>query len=163
MDLNNHTMQMGQTPPLQFLDNNNVQNNNVEMSNMTFNINTTPASQNTVFEFYLPLPNDTIYHITYQFTKLHSSEIARRLNDGINLSNVTDYQFPHHHYIHSLIKQQILPPVDSQLQSFDTMIQPASSQEYVDNDVNNATLNAATYNMQDTGYDGIPPNQVPKN
>lgn len=76
MNLNNYTTldDMNQSAPLQFLDNNNLQNNNVEMSNATLNISTIPAPQDSVFEFYLPLPNDTIYHITYQFTKLHSLE-----------------------------------------------------------------------------------------
>jgi hypothetical protein len=163
MNLNNYTTyttldDMDQTTPLQFLDNNNnLQNNNVEMSNETLNISTIPAPQNTVFEFYLPLPNDTIYHITYQFTKLRSLEIARRLNNGINLSHITDYQLPHHHHIHSLIKQQILHPVDYQSQPFDTMTPQTCAD--VDDNVNNATLN--TYDTQDTVYDGITPNQAP--
>ncbi|GBC03427.1 hypothetical protein RclHR1_05110010 [Rhizophagus clarus] len=163
MNLNNHTtqndfnLQMDQTAPLQFLGNDDIQHNNVEMSNTTLNISNT-VPQDTVFEFYLPLPNDTIYHITYQFTKLHTSEIARRLNNGINLSHITDHQLPHHYYIHSLIKQQILP-VDYQRNSIQLQPLDSTPQAYVDNNIiTNATLNETTYDMQDTGYDGIPPN-----
>ncbi|CAB4387590.1 unnamed protein product [Rhizophagus irregularis] len=88
---------------------------------------------------------------------LRSLEIARRLNNGINLSHIIDCQLPHHHHIHSLIKQQILHPVDYQSQPFDTMTPQTCAD--VDDNVNNATLN--TYDTQDTVYDGITPNQAP--
>ena len=124
--------------PLQIPNNNNELNNvqhtsinNVGMSNPTLHIH-----QNTTFEFYLPLPNDTrVYHVTY--TELNSFDIARRLNNNINLSHIADYHLPHHHNIQSLIQQlihqqvqqQVQQPVESQIyqpnstqhQSFDTM------------------------------------------
>jgi hypothetical protein len=64
---------------------------------------------NNTFEFYLPLPNDgRIYRVTYN--TLHLSEVARLLNNNINLSHIPDYEFLHHYNIHSLIKQQFVGP-----------------------------------------------------
>ncbi|PKK63847.1 hypothetical protein RhiirC2_788330 [Rhizophagus irregularis] len=58
--------------------------------------NTTSAPQNITFEFYLSLPNDTrIYHVTY--TELNSMEIARLLNNRIDLSHIPDHQLPFHY------------------------------------------------------------------
>ncbi|PKY46263.1 hypothetical protein RhiirA4_461086 [Rhizophagus irregularis] len=69
--------------------------------------NTTSAPQNITFEFYLPLPNDTrIYHVTY--TELNSKEIARLLNNRIDLSHIPDHQLPFHYNVHHLIRQQIV-------------------------------------------------------
>jgi hypothetical protein len=93
--------------PLQILDNGNknIQNNfinNAGISNLnTPNINnintintTTSMPQNTTYEFYFHLPNDTrIYHVTY--SELHPSENIRLLNNSINLSHIPGYQFPH--------------------------------------------------------------------
>src|SRR6266498_2937096 len=127
---------------------------NVRTSNTilgTLHTNTTtpapPTPQNTTFEFYLPLPNDTrIYHVTYR--ELDSLEIGQLLNNSINLSHVPYYQFPHHYNVQSLIQQRIVqPPIDYQQstvqqQSFDTMrIQPVF-QEYSGNNAYDATLNS---------------------
>src|SRR5436190_19797123 len=105
--------------PSQIIDNNNENfqhTSNVGMSNMILDTNTTApaAPQNTTFQFYLPLPNDTrVYHVTYR--ELDSSEIAQFLNNSINLSHIPYYQFPHHYNLQSLIQQRIVqPPVDYQ-------------------------------------------------
>ncbi|RIA86369.1 hypothetical protein C1645_779878 [Glomus cerebriforme] len=142
-------------------DNNNTNNNefcfqqndNVRMSNVN---PTTPTSQPT-FEFYLPLPNDTrIYHVTY--TELDSSEIARLLNNNINLSHIPDHQFPHHHKVQYLIQQRIQPPIyhhhhhHQPQQSFDVTrkIQPISK-VYLNNNVYNLASNEPIPNdMQNT-------------
>ncbi|CAB4482574.1 hypothetical protein RhiirA5_476215 [Rhizophagus irregularis] len=79
-----------------------------------------PASQNNTFEFYLPLPNDThIYHVIY--TELNSTEIARLLNNRIDLSHIPNHRLPYHYNVQHIIRQQITIPQ----QSFDTMdVQP---------------------------------------
>ncbi|GBB83876.1 hypothetical protein RclHR1_10540002 [Rhizophagus clarus] len=102
-------------------------------------ITTDPALQNNTFEFYLPLPNDIcIYHITY--TELNSIEIARLLNNRIDLSHIPNHQFPYHYNVQHLIRQQIIQQsVVSQQstilqQSFDTIDNNQSIfQEYSDN------------------------------
>jgi hypothetical protein len=130
--------------------------NNVGMSNTP---NTAaPAPQNDIFEFYFPLPNDTrIYYVTY--TELHPLENARLLNNSINLSRISDHQFPHHYNIQSLIRQQIQQQVQQlvykqnnvQQQFFDTTIQPTSQ---VCSDNNNA-YNAASDSVNETISDNI--------
>ena len=55
----------------------------------------------TIIEFYLPLPPRVRY------TALQLIEVAQLLNNGIDLSHISDHQFPHHHNIQSLIRQQI--------------------------------------------------------
>ncbi|GBB84156.1 hypothetical protein RclHR1_01080012 [Rhizophagus clarus] len=86
--------------PLHILNNNNNDQqtfvNTVRMPNTFIIDTTTPTFQNDTFEFYLSLPNDTrIYYITY--TELHQLEIARLLNNSINLSRIPDHQFPNHY------------------------------------------------------------------
>ncbi|PKY48329.1 hypothetical protein RhiirA4_525003 [Rhizophagus irregularis] len=147
-------------------NNNNDQHtsiNNVEMSN-AFIINTLPALQNDTFEFYFPLPNSArIYYVTY--TELHPLENARLLNNNINLSRISDHQFPHHYNIQSLIRQQIQQQVQQpvyqqnnvQQQFFDTTIQP-TSQVYSDNNTyDTASISVSgtvSYDMQDTRNTG---------
>lgn len=124
-------------------------------------INTTATSvpQNTTFEFYLS--NDTsTYYVTY--IELNSSEIARLLNNNINLSHIPDFQLQHHRDIQSSIHQQIRKqtqrPVHEQntIQPFNTMIM-TTTQAYSDNVNNNAVSNLSDGTipdyMQDTGYD----------
>jgi hypothetical protein len=61
-------------------------------------------TQSTTFEVYFHLPNDTrIYRVTY--SELHPSENIRLLNNGIDLSHIPDYQFPHHYDVQSSIRQ----------------------------------------------------------
>ncbi|CAB5180817.1 unnamed protein product [Rhizophagus irregularis] len=155
--------------PSHFLDNNNNDqqtpiNNNVGMSNTN---TITPTLQSDTFEFYFPLQNDArICYVTY--TELHQFEIARLLNNGINLSRIPDHQFPHHYNIQSLIQQQIQQQVQQpvyqqnsvQQQSFDTIIQP-TYQVYSDN--NNTYNNASNSvngtipdNIQDAGFQNSP-------
>ncbi|GBC09212.1 hypothetical protein RclHR1_00870003 [Rhizophagus clarus] len=114
-------------------------------NNFVNNTNTTPPTlQNNTFEFYLPLPNDTrIYHITY--TELNSTEVARLLNNRIDLSHIPDHRFPYHYNVQHLIRQQIgQQSVGYQQntiprQSSDTMnIQPIF-QEYSDNSTYNVS------------------------
>src|ERR1041384_2460698 len=58
------------------------------------------------FEFYLPVPNDTrIYRVRY--TALRLFEVARLLNNCIDLSHISDNQLSHHYDVQSLIQQQI--------------------------------------------------------
>ncbi|CAB4493037.1 hypothetical protein RhiirA5_419288 [Rhizophagus irregularis] len=109
-------------------------NNSINNSNSI-----SPAPQNNTSEFYLPLPNDTrIYHVTY--TELTSTEIARRLNNGIDLSNIPNHRLPYHNNVQRLIMQEIIQQsVDYQQntiprQSFDTMdIQPIFKEHPDDN------------------------------
>jgi hypothetical protein len=116
--------------------------NNKAMDQTGNNFNNTntivPTPQNNTFEFYLPLPNDTrIYYVTY--TELNSTEIARLLNNRIDLSYIPDHQLPYHYNVHRLIReeigqqsvgyqQNIIPQ-----QSSDTMIIQPNFQEYSDN------------------------------
>ena len=148
MDSNNHTTQdysnlstdqIGNSfIPLQILDN----NNSVGMFNTNLNTNTaTPAPQNEIFEFYFHLPNDArIYRVTY--SELHPSDNVQLLNNGINLSHIPDYQFPHHYNLQPLIQQQIQQRVQQpvfyqqntiQQQSFDNSSTQPTSQIYSDN------------------------------
>jgi hypothetical protein len=162
--------------------------NNVEIFN-TYNNTATLASQNVTFEFYFPfsLPNDTrIYHVTYQYTELHPLENARLLNNSINLSHISDHQFPLHNNIHSLIQQQIQQqfqqPVYQQntesniqqqfqqsvyqqnterntQQQFSDIIQ-STSQEYLNNSAydtaSNSQNGAISDNIQDVGFQNSP-------
>jgi hypothetical protein len=123
-------------------------NINTLNTNSTNNVAAASMTSNTVFEFYFHLPNDTrIYRVTY--TELHPSENIRLLNNGINLSHIPDYQFPHHCNVQSFIRQQIQQRVQQpvQQQSFDTTRTHPTSQMYSD-----AT---SVDNMQDMGYDGV--------
>jgi hypothetical protein len=80
-------------------NNDNSINNHVGISNSN---NTVPSN---TFEFYLPLPNDTIYRVTY--TQLHSFEISTLLNNGVDTSHIPDSHFPYHQNVQSFIRQQI--------------------------------------------------------
>jgi hypothetical protein len=81
---------------------------NLDQTANTFAV--APTLRNAIFEFYLPLPNG---RITY--TELDSLEIARLLNNRIDLSHVPDDQLPRHHNIQSFIQQQFLQqPIDYQ-------------------------------------------------
>ncbi|RGB41679.1 hypothetical protein C1646_810528 [Rhizophagus diaphanus] len=194
MDSNNqntqdyYNLQMDQTgnsfTTQQILNNNNNENiqhtlinnggvPNTDLNTLHTNTNhTTLASQNTIFEFYFHLPNDTrIFHVIY--SELNPSENVQLLNNGINLSHIPYYQLPHHYNVQSLVRQQIQQRVQHhtvyqqndriQQQSFDTT-QPTSSQVYSNNDTNNNTYNAASIsangivsydNMQDMGDTGF--------
>ena len=141
-------------------DNKNFQlTSDVGMSNTnldTSHANTTsPSPKNTIFEFYLSLPNDTrIYHITYR--ELDSLEIGQLLNNRNDLSHIPHYQFQHHYNVQSLIQQRIVqPPIDHkqnivQQQSFNTMNVRPIFQKHSDNNDNNA------YDATDATL--IPPN-----
>ncbi|GBC02823.1 hypothetical protein RclHR1_04840006 [Rhizophagus clarus] len=147
---------------LQIFNSGSVQHNlndNIGVSNInlnTLNINTinteTSTSQNATFEFYLHLPNDTrIYHVTY--SELHPSENIRLLNNGINLSHIPVDQFPHHHNVHSLIRQQIQQRVQQpvQQQSFDTARTQDTPQMYLES----TSIGNTFSNMQEMGYAGV--------
>lgn len=102
--------------------------NNNENSSINFHVEIS-NSNNTLspktFEFYLPLPNDTIYRITY--TQLHSFEIATLLNNGVDISHIPDSHFPYHQNVQSFIRQQIHQRVQyihqpqQRSQTFDTI------------------------------------------
>ncbi|CAG8653034.1 uncharacterized protein OCT59_003534 [Rhizophagus irregularis] len=157
--------------PLQVLDNRGneiiqhtlINNDNVEIPNINLNtlhdtidtlntLNTaTSMTQNTIFEFYFHLPNDTrIFHVTY--SELHPSENIRLLNNSINLSHIPDYQFPHHYNVQSLVRQQIQQRVQ---QPFDIMRSQPTPQVYLET---TSTGNIFD-NMQDMVYDGVPNDQ----
>ncbi|GBB89013.1 hypothetical protein RclHR1_15650001 [Rhizophagus clarus] len=143
------------TIPRQSFETTNIQPIFQEYSdNSTYDVSSIPLAQqpadyqqNTIpqqsfdairFEFYLPLPND-IYHITY--TELNSIEIARLLNNRIDLSHVSNHSNQYHCNVQNLIQQQnFQQPVGYQQdivpqQSFDTMhIQP-TFQEYSDDNI----------------------------
>ncbi|CAB4408112.1 unnamed protein product [Rhizophagus irregularis] len=157
MDSNNHTIQdysdfpMNQTEnsfaPLQVLDNRGnetiqhtlINNDNVEIPNINLNtlhdtidtlntLNTaTSTTQNTIFEFYFHLPNDTPL---------------------TNLSHIPDYQFPHHYNV-PLVRQQIQKRVQ---QPFDIMRSQPTPQVYFET---TSTGNIFD-NIQDMVYDGVP-------
>ena len=128
------------------------------------NLNTStaiPAPQNTTFEFYLPLPNGRIYYVTY--TELSTLEIARHLNNRIDLSHIPDDQLSHHHNLHSFIQQQFLQPVDYQQQNniqqqqcFDSQPTPqVYSDNTVYNEVSIPSNEAISDDIWNTGYDEI--------
>ncbi|RIA96698.1 hypothetical protein C1645_815007 [Glomus cerebriforme] len=104
----------------------------------------TPALQN-VFEFYLPLSNDTVYHVTY--TKLHSFDIAQRLNCGVNASQ-------YHQNLKQLIQQQIQKQQQQVQQPVDFI-----RQQYTDNVTYSSA--AMPLNAQDTGNGGSDINTAP--
>ncbi|RIA97129.1 hypothetical protein C1645_314545 [Glomus cerebriforme] len=141
--------------PSQIADNNNFQQtSNVNMPNTNSTIlhdNTVAPPQNTTFEFYLPLPNDTrVYYVTY--TELDSLEIARRLNNGMNNGmNISPFHYNIQSLIHQLIHQ--IQQQNIQQQSFDNISQ--MSQMYVDNNAHNTasveTISVDNHDMQDAG------------
>ncbi|GBC08970.1 hypothetical protein RclHR1_08510006 [Rhizophagus clarus] len=115
-------------------------------NNFSNNTDTTaPEPQNNTFEFYLPLPNNTrIYYVTY--TELNSIEIARLLNNRIDLSHVPNHQLPYHYNVQHLIRQQIVPRQQQIVgyqqntisrQYYDTMDNHPISQEYSNNNAYN--------------------------
>jgi hypothetical protein len=110
----------------------------------------------TTFVFYLPLPNDTIYRVTY--TQLHSFEIATLLNNG-------DSHFPHHQNIQGLIRQQIYQRVQQQpqqqSQTYDIIpnsqvdMIPSNSQVNSNNNISNYMIpsnEAISENTDTTNY-----------
>ncbi|CAB4380963.1 unnamed protein product [Rhizophagus irregularis] len=115
----------------------------------------TLAPHNTIFEFYFYLPNDArIYHATY-----YPSENIRLLNNGINLSHISDYQLSHHYNLQSLIRQQIQQQVQHDLivyqqnsihqQTFDTT--HPISQVYLNNNYYNTVANGTvSYDVQNS-------------
>jgi hypothetical protein len=136
--------------PSQIVDNNFQHNSTNNVDNVGTSV-TNLAPQNITYEFYLPLPNEgRIYYVTY--TELDTLEIARHLNNRIDLSHIPNNQFSRHYNIQSLIHQQfqqVQQPVNQQQQSFNNMTQVYSN--YNDSNEN------ITDNMQDTGYDEVRP------
>ncbi|CAB4496093.1 unnamed protein product [Rhizophagus irregularis] len=116
---------------------------------------TTLAPHNTIFEFYFYLPNDArIYRATY-----YPSENIRLLNNGINLSHISDYQLSHHYNLQSLIRQQIQQQVQHDpivyqqnsihQQTFDTT--HPISQVYLNSDYYNTVANGTvSYDVQNS-------------
>ncbi|CAB4435142.1 unnamed protein product [Rhizophagus irregularis] len=170
---NNQNTQDYYNLPIDQIGNNNenIQHtliNNVGVSNTNLNTLHSVPHNNNKFEFYFYLPNDTrIYRVTYSYSELNPSENVQLLNNGINLSHIPDYLFPHHYNVQSRIQQQIQQQVqhsniyqqnDIQQQSFDTT-QP-TSQEYSNNDIYNAAVDGTvSYDMQDmevTGFQNSP-------
>lgn len=167
-----HTTPMDQTNfvPSNINDNNeNFQhasnpNINLDTSQISSNNMTTPPLQNITYEFYFPVPNDTrVYHVTY--TELNSIEIARRLNDRIDLSHLLNHQFPYHYYIQHSIRQQIVQQSGGYQQNiipqqtFDTMnIQP-TFQEYSNNNAYDAAPVPPNSSEDTIGYNGVQLNQ----
>ncbi|EXX53879.1 uncharacterized protein OCT59_027322 [Rhizophagus irregularis] len=178
---NLQTDQTENSPSPQQISNNNNNNeniqhtliNNVGVSNTNLNTlhintinSTTLAPNNTTFEFYFYLPNDTrIYRVTY--SELNPSENVQILNNRINLSHVPDYQLPYHYNVQSLIRQQIQQQVQHpivyqqdniQQQYFDTT-QP-TSQVYSNNDTYNTTSisvdGTVSYDMGNMGFQNSP-------
>ncbi|PKK69672.1 hypothetical protein RhiirC2_866607 [Rhizophagus irregularis] len=123
-----------------------IRNNFINNSNAI-----APAPQNITFEFYLPLPNNTrIYHVTY--TELNSTEIARLLNNRIDLSHIPNHRLPYHYNVQHLIRQQITIPQ----QSFDTMNVQPIYQEYSDNNAFDLSLILPIQQSVDYQQDAIP-------
>ncbi|GBC10546.1 hypothetical protein RclHR1_09700005 [Rhizophagus clarus] len=143
-------------------DNNyNATNLNSSYLNTSNNVNiATYMSQNTTFEFYFHLPNDTqIYHVTY--SELHPSENIRCLNNGINLSHIPDNQFPHHYNVQSLIRQQIQQRVQQpvQQQFYDIAMTQPTSQTYSET---TSVGNISDNDMQDIPIKNKCPDNVQK-
>ncbi|GBC09688.1 hypothetical protein RclHR1_09040007 [Rhizophagus clarus] len=98
----------------EFIDNNNNEPSYRQTSNVGMpsrNHNSGPATSGPkTFEFYFPLSNDTndtrIYYVTY--TELNSLDIARRLNENIDLSHIPNYQLSNHHNVQNSIQRQIV-------------------------------------------------------
>jgi hypothetical protein len=99
---------------------------------------------NIRFEFYLPLPNDEyIYHVTY--TELNLREIARFLNNRIDLSYIPD---------HRLVQQSVGYQQDTvSQQSFGTTDIQSTLQEYSDN--NDASSVPPNSSEDISRYDGV--------
>jgi hypothetical protein len=120
--------------------NNNDDNNINYLSNPSY-IDT--------FEFYLPLPNDTVYRVTY--TRLHSLEIATLLNKGVHHQNVQRQQ------ICQQVQQHIHQP-QQQSQTYDTIpnsqvdMTPSNSQVYSSNNIYNNVIPSNEAITEDTGY-----------
>uniref|UniRef100_U9SVX6 Uncharacterized protein n=1 Tax=Rhizophagus irregularis (strain DAOM 181602 / DAOM 197198 / MUCL 43194) TaxID=747089 RepID=U9SVX6_RHIID len=83
-----------------------IPNNNDNSINYHVGIyNSNDTVPSNTFEFYLPLPNDTIYRVIY--TQLHLFEISTLLNNGVDTSHIPDSHFPYHQNVQSFIRQQI--------------------------------------------------------
>jgi hypothetical protein len=130
---------------------NNNDNNNINYLSNPCNI----VPQNT-FEFYLPLPNDTVYRVIY--TQVHSFEIATLLNNSVDISNIPDSHFPHHQNIQSLIRQQIYQRTQQtqhiyqpqqQSRTYETM---PNSQVYSNNNTYNNLIPSNEDTTEDTRY-----------
>jgi hypothetical protein len=178
MNSNNQTAQNYSNLPMG--NNSNEQHNII---NDVFINTATP--QNDIFVFYFPLPNDTrIYRVTYQYAELlHPLENARLLNNSINLSGISNHQFPPHNNIHSLIQQQIQQqfqqpvyqqntesdiqqqfqqPVYQQnternvQQQFSDIIQSTSQDNNAYCTASNSTIGTISDNIQDMGFQNSP-------
>jgi hypothetical protein len=154
MSSNNHSASNPVDQPVNSSVSMQIPNNNIGISN----------SNNNVFEFYLPLPNDNrIYRVTY--TELNSFEIARRLNNDIDISHIPDSQLSHHqnvqhfirHQIHQRVQQRVYQP-QQQSHYFDTMLNPQvdmmalNSQVHSDNVYNNVNSSNGTTSDNYTNY-----------
>ncbi|RGB41691.1 hypothetical protein C1646_810539 [Rhizophagus diaphanus] len=162
MNTNNQTVQDYPNLPMGNSNEQHIEHNPINDMGAFIN-SATPASQNVSFEFYFPFSSsiDTrIYHVTYKYTELHPLENARLLNNSINLSHITNPQFPLHNNIHSLIRQQLIQQLvyqqntanNIQQQLFE-FIQP-TTQVYSDNNTYDTTSISVNGTISDNIQDG---------
>ncbi|CAB4374919.1 unnamed protein product [Rhizophagus irregularis] len=136
-------------------DDNNI-NYPVGISNQ--NSNSVPPK---TFEFYLPLPDDTIFRVTY--TQLHSLDTAELLNKGVDISHIPNSQFSYHLYVQSLIRQQFYQRVQQRVYQPQQKSQvyansqvdmiPPNSQVYSNNNIYNNPSDEAI--SENAGYNYI--------
>jgi hypothetical protein len=163
MNSDNHTIRDYSNLPIGNNNNNenfqNIPNPNTKLDNLYINNTnmTAPSPQNNTFEFYFPLPNDRIYHVTY--TELNSTEIVRLLNNRIDLSHIPNHRLPYHYNVQHLIRQQFVQQsIDYQQntisqQSFDTQ---TIFQKYSDNNAYDASSIPLVQQPVDNQQDTVP-------
>jgi hypothetical protein len=129
--------------PMQIPNGDDNNNYHVEISNSD---NTALL---TTFEFYLPLPNDTVYQVTY--TKLRSIDITTLLNNGVDISHIPNSHLPHHQIVQRLINQQIYQRTQQRV------YQPQQQSQLYDmipnSQVDMTTHNSLVYSNNNNIYD----------
>lgn len=143
-----------------------IPNNNDNSINYHVGIyNSNDTVPSNTFEFYLPLPNDTIYRVIY--TQLHLFEISTLLNNGVDTSHIPDSHFPYHQNVQNFISQQIQQRVQQQhvyqpqqqSQIYNTIpnsqvdMIPPNSQVYSNNNIYNNPSDEAI--SENAGYNYI--------
>ncbi|CAB4486539.1 hypothetical protein RhiirA5_418106 [Rhizophagus irregularis] len=153
-----------------------IPNNNDNSINYHVGIsNSNDTVPSDTFEFYLPLPNDTIYRVTY--TKLRVFEIATLLNNGGDISHIPDSYFPYHQngqgFIHQQTHQQVQQHIHQQVhqhihqlqqqsQTYDTISNPQvdmiplNSQVNTNNNTYNNVIHSNEAISENTRYDTNP-------
>ncbi|GBC06065.1 hypothetical protein RclHR1_00660019 [Rhizophagus clarus] len=112
-------------------------------------------SQET-FEFYLPLPNDTVYRVEY--TQLHSYDIAKLLNKGVDVSHNPVSHFPYQQNVQIQQVQQYIYQPQQQSQIYGSI-----PNFQVDMPPPNSQVDMTLPNSQDMASPNFHVNMVPPN